>query len=180
MSCERIEEQMPDYIDGDLPEAQRLEFALHLEGCCPCRLELEKFEKTWAMLDLWEPVQPSALMRAHVWEKIRTQPVRATGFKGWLGGLRLGILSSIATACLVLTLSWAAAVPVDRDSDLQPASIHATHSAEDMASDLPLGQVELFEDSDEQEEDPINVGQLSHHLLDQTHDALQIALEDHD
>ena len=43
MTCERVLEQLSDYLDGELspPEAARL--SAHIEGCAPCRQAQEAF-----------------------------------------------------------------------------------------------------------------------------------------
>ena len=39
MTCERIQDQLNDYVDGTLPEAAFQEMELHLAGCAECRGE---------------------------------------------------------------------------------------------------------------------------------------------
>ena len=189
MNCNQIEEQMPAYLDGDLPDSEMENLEEHFHACSHCQQELEKLEKTWSLLEVWQPVEPSPIFRAMVWEKIRQRPVPVSSFRALLRGLKLG-MSSMAAACLVVGLTWAAALPGPADGDAgqpipQSATLKSIDAAENLASDLPLGEVELFEDPGEPEDsasapydDSMPVGHMSHHLLDHVHEALQATLED--
>jgi hypothetical protein len=58
VNCQDYETWITGYIDGELPEPDRRRLEEHLEGCRPCRLELERLtalKEELAMLKFKEP-----------------------------------------------------------------------------------------------------------------------------
>lgn len=60
MSCENIEQLLPDYLAGALGESQRRQVQQHLESCLACREEVS----LWTRLAALPQEQPSPRMRA--------------------------------------------------------------------------------------------------------------------
>lgn len=46
MNCREFVEFLIDYVDGDLPEAQRSVFDRHTSECRPCQVYLETYRET--------------------------------------------------------------------------------------------------------------------------------------
>lgn len=60
--------------EEDLSQADSLRLAQHIEVCEACREERDLFLESWSALDEFEPeLEPSPLIRAKVWEKIREE-----------------------------------------------------------------------------------------------------------
>jgi hypothetical protein len=63
MICERVKEQMPEYLSGNLEDAAREKFVEHLEHCPRCRAEVEELGALWRSLELLPAAQPGIAMR---------------------------------------------------------------------------------------------------------------------
>lgn len=60
--------------EEDLSPADSLRLASHIEACQACREERELFLESWSALDEMEPeLEPCPLIRAKVWEQIRSE-----------------------------------------------------------------------------------------------------------
>jgi anti-sigma factor RsiW len=46
ITCQEVVELLNDYLEGELPEADRVRVAAHLEGCDGCTTILEEFRET--------------------------------------------------------------------------------------------------------------------------------------
>src|SRR5262249_55538753 len=51
MRCERLQELLPGYIDGDLPGRQNQQVSDHLDNCETCRRELSAQQRALRALD---------------------------------------------------------------------------------------------------------------------------------
>jgi hypothetical protein len=51
MSCERIREQIPECLSGNLDKAARERLVEHLEGCAGCRGEVAELNAVWRAMD---------------------------------------------------------------------------------------------------------------------------------
>jgi hypothetical protein len=72
-SCSSFEDLLFE-PEEDLSQKNVLRLAAHIEACGPCRAERELFLESWSALDEFEPeLEPSPLIRARVWEKIREE-----------------------------------------------------------------------------------------------------------
>ena len=50
LSCRELVELVTDYLEGSLPEEERLRFEDHIERCNGCRVYLEQIRQTVAAL----------------------------------------------------------------------------------------------------------------------------------
>jgi anti-sigma factor RsiW len=71
MSCERMEEQLQRYLEGDLSQGERAEVEVHLRSCARCRRSLADFEALEASLGTlraaipeWKTAEATFLRRA--------------------------------------------------------------------------------------------------------------------
>jgi hypothetical protein len=68
MICERVKEQLAEYLSGNLEGAAREKFAGHLEQCATCRREVEELGALWRGLEFLPPAQPHHNMRGRFQE----------------------------------------------------------------------------------------------------------------
>lgn len=77
MNCECECETWAEFLlesEEALSDAEREGLASHLARCHDCAIEREIFLESWAALDdVEETLEPSPLLRAKVWEKIRQE-----------------------------------------------------------------------------------------------------------
>lgn len=86
MICERVKEQIPEYLSGALPEQARTKLLNHLDSCSGCREEIARLDTVWQSLDLLEPADPSPALRPRFEEMLAayqaglraTRPPRST------------------------------------------------------------------------------------------------------
>ncbi len=50
LSCQELVELVTDYLEGALPEADRLRFEGHIAGCEDCTVYLEQMRQTISLL----------------------------------------------------------------------------------------------------------------------------------
>jgi anti-sigma factor RsiW len=55
MACRELVEVITDYLEGTLPELDRLRFEAHLSDCPGCRTYLEQMRQTVAVLGALPP-----------------------------------------------------------------------------------------------------------------------------
>ncbi len=100
MICERVKEQMAEYLSGSLEGAAREKFIGHLEQCGPCRAEVEELGSLWRELEFLPAAQPSNAMRGRFNEMLeayrfgmeqKAPPLRAE-FAWWQFAAACGLL----------------------------------------------------------------------------------------
>ncbi|OUJ72319.1 HEAT repeat domain-containing protein [Hymenobacter crusticola] len=63
MNCEHAKEQLLDYLNHELPEAERPLVAAHLEECTECREELLALQRVWGTMSAIPVPEPSENVR---------------------------------------------------------------------------------------------------------------------
>jgi hypothetical protein len=63
MICERVKEQLAEYLSGNLEGPAREKFVDHLEQCPRCQAEVEELGALWRGLEFVPSAQPSIAMR---------------------------------------------------------------------------------------------------------------------
>jgi hypothetical protein len=63
MICERVKEQLAEYLSGSMEGAAREKFIGHLEQCAKCRNEVEELGALWRGLEFLPSPQPGTAMR---------------------------------------------------------------------------------------------------------------------
>jgi anti-sigma factor RsiW len=66
MTCERIEELLSAYMEGDLSEAERREVGAHLAGCPSCAELLSLLRETRGALAAFPEIEPSPGLMARL------------------------------------------------------------------------------------------------------------------
>lgn len=70
MICERVKEQIPEYLSGALEDGARARLLSHLDGCATCREEVFRLDSVWRKLDLLPMAEPSANLRVRFEEML--------------------------------------------------------------------------------------------------------------
>jgi len=106
MDCHAIEKLIPLYLDEEL-DSQEYQFVKgHLAGCPICQKELQAFEKSWAMLDDLEGIEPQPDFVGRFWTRLSLE-------KSWVEQARERIdellfnkrlLPALATICTVIII----------------------------------------------------------------------------
>lgn len=126
MNCQEIQQQLNEYLDGDLTADERQQCRKHLEDCPDCRLE---FEGLQAILtgasELPREIQPAHDLWPGILARIAAKP--ATGRSWWLQLAAAGI--ALAVLSIPLSVWWTG----QQDGD-DRQSLHAV-SVEDEVSD---------------------------------------------
>ncbi|MGY2133605.1 HEAT repeat domain-containing protein [Hymenobacter sp. HD11105] len=63
MNCDHNKEQLPDYLNHQLPDAERFAMEAHMAKCPACREELQAMEQMWQMLGSVPVPEPSENLR---------------------------------------------------------------------------------------------------------------------
>jgi len=76
MNCNKMEDQLIDYLLNILNHEDRGKLDSHLGSCLKCQQKLESFKKAWILLEKWKPfISPSDLrqIKQEVMDNIRAQ-----------------------------------------------------------------------------------------------------------
>ena len=65
MECEKNEEYIADFVDGELQGKQRLDLASHLHACQKCQLKLEDLLKLRASIQFSKAIDPAPVADNH-------------------------------------------------------------------------------------------------------------------
>jgi anti-sigma factor RsiW len=76
LTCREVVELLSDYLDGELPEPERVRVEEHLAGCDGCTMVLDELRETIRLTGM--------LTVEHVSETQRTTLLEA--FRGWTSG----------------------------------------------------------------------------------------------
>lgn len=97
MSCERIEDLLPGYVDGLISPEERNEVEAHLASCPPCASLLACLRVSDSALAAFPEIDPGADLRARL--AAIASPKPASSFLLWL---RKPSLQPVLTAATVL------------------------------------------------------------------------------
>lgn len=71
MNCERVREQIADYLAGRMDARTREELAAHMEDCAACRADFEELGQVWERMEELPAPEPSPAMRRRFQETLR-------------------------------------------------------------------------------------------------------------
>ncbi len=80
MTCHDNKDLMMGYLDDELTDEQRGQFAEHLKGCPECAGELEQFRKLKAMTDEVTLVEPEDRIWQDYWSGVYNRIERGVGW----------------------------------------------------------------------------------------------------
>ncbi|WP_261990297.1 HEAT repeat domain-containing protein [Hymenobacter sp. BT188] len=97
MNCDHIKEQLPDYLNHQLPDADQFALEAHVAKCPECQEELQTMQQMWQMLGSVPVPEPSENLRPEFYamlasykESLPTASANPLGgFFGWLQSLML-------------------------------------------------------------------------------------------
>ena len=98
MKCKEIREVMPDLASGLM--GMTPEITGHLGGCPVCTGKLEEFRQTMALLDEWQPLEPSQYFDVRLQARLREEMAKPQA--GWLAWLRRPVLAAALTVLVGL------------------------------------------------------------------------------
>jgi hypothetical protein len=96
MKCEEIREVIPDLASGLMEMTP--EISGHLAGCGVCAGKLEEFRQTMALLDEWQPLEPSPYFDVRLRARLREEMAKPQA--GWLAWFRRPALAAALTVLL--------------------------------------------------------------------------------
>jgi anti-sigma factor RsiW len=122
MTCKQVESVLMDYMDGKLPDRQRLEVERHTQTCASCGERVSGFTDVFNLLDSWEGITPSPYFDARLEQRIKAEAES----NGWWSNLfpRLVPLptgNSVFALAFLIVITVATAVL--RYSPTAPATI---------------------------------------------------------
>lgn len=82
MSCKKIRDSLSPYLEGLVSAEEKRAVREHLDRCSQCRATLEDLEKTQALLNSMEEVEPPPWMAAKIMARVRDEAEKAS-LKGW-------------------------------------------------------------------------------------------------
>ena len=80
MTCHDNKDLMMGYLDDELTDEQRDQFAEHLKGCSECTGELEQFRKLKAITDEVTLVEPEDRIWQDYWSGVYNRVERGIGW----------------------------------------------------------------------------------------------------
>src|SRR3974377_315190 len=98
MSCEKMESRILAYVDGRLPESERLDVEKHLAACAPCSLRGNEFRAVSQLLNELPVLEPSPAFDTRVHALVAAEPVAKESWWAWL---RVSPRVAFATAALL-------------------------------------------------------------------------------
>jgi len=112
-ACRDAQDQLVEYIEGELDKTQHALLARHLETCADCQKELKEIERLRATLvseqapepgaAFWESF-PDRVWRAYQSEQTAAPRQRGAGLQGLLERLRLALVPPVLIPALALSL----------------------------------------------------------------------------
>ncbi|MCU0722199.1 MAG: zf-HC2 domain-containing protein [Planctomycetes bacterium] len=119
MDCKSLRERISDYLDGQLPDAERRELAAHLDACQACRAEVEAFQKTVDLVrDLPLTPAPEGLADRIFERTLHLAPGAAAAPAAAPGGLAafLPVLRGVAAAAVLFLFAYVGYQVVEREN----------------------------------------------------------------
>lgn len=114
MHCDDVVEALPEFHEHALEAVQRRAVQTHLQHCEACRQVEFELRASWAMLDAWPEVEPSAGFVARVMQQVEPaaaerRPAAPLVMGRW--SLRRSTLSRLTTAAAIALISIVLFVP---------------------------------------------------------------------
>ncbi len=109
MTCHDNKDLMMGYLDDELTDEQRDQFAEHLKGCPECTGELEQFRKLNAITDEVTLVEPEDRIWQDYWSNIYNRIERGIGW----------IMFSVAAIALAIYCGFRAIEELIKDTSVE-------------------------------------------------------------
>jgi len=134
-TCEQIEEQLSDYVDGLLSEEEGREFSAHVAGCVNCAPLVATVSTLVTRMHALEPVETPLRLVPNILDQTlgprRTETRQ--GWRGWFAWLEpmmqprfaMGVASLVVTFFILIQVTGIRAKNVSA-ADLNPANLYRT------------------------------------------------------
>lgn len=140
MNCKNVVQTLPDYLSHTLGETETVGVRAHLDLCPECREESRLLSASWDVLDLLEPIQPSADFRARFWEKVRQEENTVFGRTGFF--VRFPFVPAVAGFLVLWILGVAGGARLFDRRDETPTPLEIALNR--FTSPYPQNSVELI------------------------------------
>jgi hypothetical protein len=100
MKCSKAQAILTQYLDGELTEKAQAAIARHLEGCVPCRRELESLRAADDALQLLAAVEPAPDLTSDLRRRLDSVP--AGGVRWVPAALAAGVAVLLVVLCIRL------------------------------------------------------------------------------
>jgi len=131
MTCKEIEERLPAYLEGALPEEERRRVAEHLASCPSCTRAMEDLRTATGLVQELEEVEPPPWLKQKIMTRVREE---AAPKRGILRALFFPLHIKLPVQALAMVLVAVLAV-----------HIYRTGEPERRAVDLPAPPVQVLE-----------------------------------
>jgi len=102
MSCQTIQEQFDQRLDGRLSAAEQAAWETHLAGCADCRREWEAYANMWQVLGRDPGLEPSFGFAERTVRRLAEQPVAVRAW-WWRPSIRWMALATAVVAVALTT-----------------------------------------------------------------------------
>ena len=123
MTCNELNKMMDDYLDGELPQAQREAFERHLNDCAGCRSQLSQEQAFRAELKAMPVPAPSADFAERVLRQAVERNVGHHHRHGFVTGFGSALVAGLALWVVVGLFPVQQGVVPDGKEPLQTVSI---------------------------------------------------------
>jgi anti-sigma factor RsiW len=111
MDCDNLGPKLSAYLDGELPDKERLELEHHLEGCSRCQSSLEELRQTGDVLKSAHSETVGQVNLEGVWEEIEKSvpscaPARLERFRSLIHFRVWAPALGAAVAALLVFVLW--------------------------------------------------------------------------
>ena len=118
MTCEQFEDQLPDYMEGDLAADERDAFERHAESCARCRPILAELNAIVAGAGALGPIEPSRDLWSGIESRIGTRVMPL----GSRRPLSIGRMLAAAAALMAVTAGVTWQLAKRGTTDVQPVA----------------------------------------------------------
>jgi len=99
MNCEKIRSELMEAVLSG-PESVSGETRQHLQNCAACSEELASYQQTMALLDQWQPPEPTPYFSSRLRARLREESSKLPN--PWLAWIRRPIVATAAVALIAL------------------------------------------------------------------------------
>lgn len=114
MNCNKVEELLPAYLDGDLKDKVAGQVHDHLKSCLRCQEDVRLLNASWDVLETLETIMPSPDFRTRVWQSIEKEKDRHWVWFPWRqwAPAMAGIFIALATGVSLGVFHYQRRIPV--------------------------------------------------------------------
>ena len=103
MSCQTIQDQFDQRLDGRLDASEQAAFEAHVAGCADCRREWQAYANVWQVLARDNGIKPSFGFADRTLRRLTERPVAVRTWWLWRPSIRWAVLATTVAALAVAT-----------------------------------------------------------------------------